>query len=177
MNHQPFEDWLIEERSLTTQQSRDLKEHLKECPYCAALVSVDQVLKNTRLVSPSLGFTDRFKIKLAKEKKLQRTRLLWGIGSFGLLAIILVAYFGYQFLTNWMVSPMDIFVNLITWFAGVSAALESYGSVGLVLINIALDIIPLPLWLGFFIGGFLLVLAWVATLRKLSYSVQARRLT
>jgi len=177
MNHQPFEDWLIEDQKLTPRQSRDLKEHLKDCPYCSALVSVDQVLKNASMASPLQGFTDRFRIKLAKEKNLQREQLLWGLGSFGLVALILAGYFAYQFLTNWLVSPVDVFVNLITWLTGISVTLKTYGSVGLVLINIALGIIPLPIWLGFFIGGFLLVLAWVATLRKLSYSVIARRLT
>jgi len=49
MNHQPFEDWLIENQKLTPRQSRDLKEHLKDCPYCSALVSVDQVLKNASM--------------------------------------------------------------------------------------------------------------------------------
>ena len=30
MNHQPFEDWLIENQSLTSQQSKDLDEHLNK---------------------------------------------------------------------------------------------------------------------------------------------------
>jgi len=177
MNHQPFEEWLLEDQHLDPQQSKLLQEHLNGCSYCSALVKVDQVLNNPVMESPSQGFTERFKIKLEKEKKLQRQRLLLGIGLFGFLALILAGYIGYQVFTNWVVSPTSAFINLITWLAGFSAALETFGSVGLVLINIALGIIPLPLWLGFFIGGFLLVLLWVVTLRKLAYSVQVRRLT
>jgi hypothetical protein len=177
MNHQPFEEWLLEDQQLDQQQSKLLQEHLGSCSYCSALVNVDQVLKNPVLESPSQGFTERFRIKLEKEKKLQRQRLLWGIGLFGFLALLLVGYIGYEVFTNWVVSPTSAFINLVTWLAGFSAALETFGSVGLVLINISLGIIPLPLWLVFFTGGFLLVLLWVATLRKLSYSVQARRLT
>ena len=177
MNHQPFEDWLIENQSLTSQQSKDLDEHLKECTYCSALVRVDQVLQSDSMASPSPGFTDRFRIKLAKEQKLRHKRLLWGFGFLGLLATILVVFFAYQYLTSWEISPTDVLVNLITWVAGVSVTIRAYGSVGLVLINMALGIIPLPLWLSFFFGGFLLVMAWATTLWKLSYSIQARRLT
>jgi len=177
MNHQPFEDWLIENHSLTAQQSMALDEHLKNCTYCSALVRVDQVLQSDSMASPSQGFTDRFRIKLAKEQKLRYKRLLWGLGVLGFLATILVVFFAYQYLTSWEISPTDVLVNLITWVAGVSVTIRAYGSVSLVLINMALGIISLPLWLSFFFGGFLLVMAWATTLWKLSYSIQARRLT
>lgn len=177
MNHQPFEEWLLEDQQLDPQQSRLLQEHLNGCSYCSALVNVDQVLNDPVMATPARDFTERFKIKLEKEKNIQRQRLLWGIGLFGFLVLILSGYIGYQVFTNWIVSPTSAFINLVSWLTGFSAALETFGSVGLVLINIVMGIIPLPLWLGFFTVGFLLVLIWVATLRKLSYSVQARRLT
>jgi hypothetical protein len=177
MNHLPFEDWLLENQQLDPKQSKLLQEHLNNCSYCSALVNVDQALIKPIMASPAQGFTERFRIKLEKEKNLQRQRLLWGIGLFGLLALILSGFIGYQLLTNWVISPTSAFIEVVTWLAGFSTYLETFGSVGIVLVKIAFGIIPLPLWLGFFMAGFLLVLVWVATLRKLSYSEQARRLT
>ncbi|MFC2064073.1 hypothetical protein ACFLXB_03140 [Chloroflexota bacterium] len=176
MNHQPFEDWLIENQSLTSQQSKDLGEHLNKCSYCSALVQVDQVFQTSKMASPPQGFVDRFRVKLVEEQKLRHKRLIWGMGSLGIIAVLLVVLFGYQYLSNWTISPTDVLVNFVTWITGFSATIRAYGSVGMVLINMIYGIIPLPLWLSFFFGGFLLVLAWATTLWKLSYSIQARRL-
>ena len=177
MNHRPFEEWLLDNESLTQEQKLELDDHLKLCPHCSALVSVDKVLRSPVIASPSPGFSDRFKLKLNAERVLRRRRLFWGFNLLGFLTVILIVFISYQLVGNWTVSPSELFVNMVTWFTDIAITARTFGSVGLALINFVLGIIPLPFWFSFIAGGFLLVLVWILSLWKLSYSTQVRRLT
>ncbi|HCC78682.1 MAG: hypothetical protein A2X25_10215 [Chloroflexi bacterium GWB2_49_20] len=176
MNHRPFEDWLLENQPLTPEQNRELNAHLKTCTTCTALTEVDLSLKSTWLVAPKAGFTERFQLQMVAERKLIRKRQLWGLGLLALIAFISVGFLIFQLFTVWLSSPAQLFVTWVTWWVTLVSSIRTYGSIGLALLEIAAGIIPLPLWLGLAAGSFLLVLGWVASLWKLSYSTQARRL-
>jgi hypothetical protein len=176
MNHRPFEDWLLENQPLTPEQKLELKAHLKTCTSCSSLTEIDLALKSRRMVSPTVGFTDRFQLRLAAERKLKHTRQLWGLGILGLLAILAVGVFFFQVFSVWQISPVQIFVTWINWWISMVSSVRTYGSIGLVFLKTAAGIIPLPLWLGITGGSFLLILVWIASLWKLSYSTNARRL-
>jgi hypothetical protein len=176
MNHRPFEDWLLENQPLTPEQKQELKTHLKTCTTCSALTEVDLALKSSRLVAPTASFTDRFQLRLAAERKLRHNRQLWGLVLLGLIAILSMGVLIFQIITVWLSSPAQVFVTWVTWWVTLLSSIRTYGSIGLVLLKVAAGIIPLPLWLGIAGGSFLLVLAWVTSLWKLSYSSNARRL-
>lgn len=176
MNHRPFEDWLLESQALTPEQNQKLKTHLKTCNSCMALTEVDLLLKSSRMVGPRAGFTERFQLRMAAEKQLLRKRQLWGLGVLGLIAILSVGFLAVQLFSVWLSSPAELFVTWVTWWITLVSSIRTFGTVGLVLIRIAVGIIPLPLWLGMAGGSFLLVLVWVSSLWKLSYSTNVRRL-
>lgn len=176
MNHRPFEDWLLENQPLTPEQNQDLKTHLKTCSSCKALTDVDLYLRSSRMVPPQAGFTERFQIRMAAEKKLLRRRQFWGFGILGLIALLSIGFLAFQLFANWLSSPAELFVTWVTWWVTLVSSIRTYGSVGLVLLKIAFGIIPLPLWLGMAGGSFLLVMIWATSLWKLSYSTYARRL-
>ena len=179
MNHRPFEDWLLENQPLTPEQKLELKAHLKTCTSCSALTEMDLALKSPRLVIPTAGFTDRFQLRLAAERKLKHTRQLLGLGLLGLLALLAILTLGvffFQLLNVWQISPVQIFVTWINWWISMVSSVRTYGSIGLVFLKTAVGIIPLPLWLGIAGGSFVLILVWIASLWKLSYSTNARRL-
>ncbi len=176
MNHRPFEDWLLENQPLTPEQNQELKAHLKTCTSCMALTEVDLFLRSSHTVTPRAGFTERFQLQMSVEKQLLRKRQLWGIGLLGLISVFSVGYLGIQLVSFWLSSPAEIFVTWVTWWVTLVTSIRTFGTVGLVLLRIAAGIIPLPLWLGMAGGSFLLVLVWIASLWKLSYSTSIRRL-
>jgi hypothetical protein len=176
MNHRPFEDWLLENQPLTPEQNQELKTHLKTCTSCKALTEVDLYMRSSRMASPRAGFTERFQVQLASEKLLLRQRQFWGFGILGLIALLSIGILAFQLFTVLLSSPAELFVTWVTWWVTLVSSIRTYGSVGLVLIKVAAGIIPLPLWLGMAGGSFLLVLVWVTSLWKLSYSPYARRL-
>ena len=48
MNHQPFENWLLDEEPLTAQQQRDLQNHLRDCTICSGLADFQLALHTAR---------------------------------------------------------------------------------------------------------------------------------
>jgi len=66
MNHQPFEDWLLNDKPITHEQKRELDVHLRICSYCAALAETGVALKSVRKASPQTGFTTRFQTRLVE---------------------------------------------------------------------------------------------------------------
>jgi hypothetical protein len=59
MNHRPFEDWLLNDMPMTPEQKRELDMHVRDCPYCTALVETGMALKTVKKVSPQAGFAAR----------------------------------------------------------------------------------------------------------------------
>ena len=41
MNHRPFEDWLLEDQRLTSDEERELQAHLRVCTSCAAIAEFE----------------------------------------------------------------------------------------------------------------------------------------
>jgi hypothetical protein len=65
MNHQPFEDWLLNEKTLNTREKLELELHLRMCSHCSALSASGRVLRSVKRASPAAGFTARFQARLA----------------------------------------------------------------------------------------------------------------
>ena len=78
MDHRPFEDWLLDNKVLTSNEKRQLNAHLQTCPSCCALAEVDLALKTVKVAAPTAGFADRFQVRLAARKKALRQRNFWG---------------------------------------------------------------------------------------------------
>ena len=90
MNHQPFEDWLLNDQLLTPIEKRDLDAHIRTCKYCAALAEIGLELHSVRTVSPKPGFAGRFEKRLAAQPIADLRQRLYGLiglllGGAGLL--------------------------------------------------------------------------------------------
>ncbi len=91
MNHQPFEDWLLEDQPLTLEQQRELQAHLRSCPACTAIAESNLALHSVHMISPAAGFARRFQTRLAHRREQQRWRQIIGtvilvLGGLALLA-------------------------------------------------------------------------------------------
>ena len=94
MNHRPFEDWLLEDRPLSSQERRALQTHLGGCRSCAAIAESNLALHSTQWVSAPSGFTERFTQRLERWRTRQRwfqvvgTLLLVAGGMASLYAVV-----------------------------------------------------------------------------------------
>jgi hypothetical protein len=82
MNHQPFEDWLLNDQPLTPIEKRNLDAHIRTCEFCAALVETSLELHAVRMVLPMPGFAGRFQKRLAARRIADRRRRQWGLIMF-----------------------------------------------------------------------------------------------
>jgi len=166
MDHRPFEDWLLENQPLTSDQQRLLNSHLRECSSCAALTEVDLALKSARLVEPAVGFTDRFRVKLESRKQVLRWRNFWGFAllTVGVLGIIVwgslpvlreLIHSPIAFLSSWGAS-------LVSFWSSIVAILRA----GMVLFKVAPGFVPAYVWAVILISAGGSSMLWVVSLMK-----------
>ena len=98
MNHRPFEDWLLAEDPLTSDQKADLQVHLKTCPSCQAMAEVNLALRTKKVIAPAPGFTTRFQTRLMVRRSGQRRRNMAGILILVISAVALVAWLLFPYL-------------------------------------------------------------------------------
>jgi hypothetical protein len=136
MNHRPFEDWLLNDMPITTEQKRELDEHMRTCAYCAALSETGMVLHSVKKVSPPAGFTQRFHAHLAARKLADRRRRFWGailftLGGFALLVVLALPY-----LLSFFASPATGISALVEWGIFLITTLQALAQAGSVLLNV-----------------------------------------
>ena len=147
MNHQPFEDLLLNAAMLTPQQKRELDSHLRACSYCTALVKSGRVLQSLTMASPANGFVPRFQVRLEAEKSADRKRRI--IGSILLVTVgsLLLSWLASPFLAGLFVSPAGWIDALVEWGGFVLTTLLASIEAGVVILNV--------------LGGFLSPFAWM----------------
>jgi len=147
MNHRPFEDWLLNNLPMTSEQKRELDSHVRTCAYCTALVETGMVLDSVRKVSPATGFTTRFQARLAERKIADRRRRLWGAILFTFGGLALLMWILGPYLASFFTSPATWIASLVGWGVFLVTTLEAMTQAGSVLLHI--------------IPGFLSPFAWM----------------
>jgi hypothetical protein len=146
MDHRPYEDWLLDDERLTSEQDRDLRIHLRSCPECAALARANMALRSAPVTVPAEGFALRFQVRLAAERKIQRRRSLIG------LFLMVVVGVGGLF---WLLSPYLSYLTLppeqlaSLWISNlVYLALTArvLGVLGNTLLNVLASFVPTYVW-------------------------------
>jgi len=166
MNHRPFEDWLLAEEPLTTDQKADLQEHLNSCTTCTALAEVNLALRTRKIAAPAPGFSTRFQSRLAVRRAAQRRRNFWGILVLVGSAVGLFIWMIFPYVQWVLASPMDVFVTWISTLSLVFSSLLAFGRAGSVMLRVASGFIPVHVWVAVFSLTGLASLLWVASIRK-----------
>jgi len=119
MNHQPYLDWIFYddetvEDQRTLQQQKEFEEHLQGCSYCRSISDAwrgtEGCLQSQTMISPSPGFSSRWKVRLEEDRKLshrhqtQATLVVSIGGAFLLLASLAILTW------PWLSSP-----SLLLW--------------------------------------------------------------
>ena len=147
MNHQPFEDWLLNDMPITTEQKRELDIHVRGCAYCTALVETGFALKTVRKASPQAGFAARFETRLAVRKAVERRRryigsVLFTAGGFALLLWLTAPY-----LTAFFSAPATWISVVVDWVVFIITTLRALAQAGSVLLDVVPDFLSPFAWM------------------------------
>ena len=173
MNHQPFENWLLQDEPLLPDEEQALQAHLAVCLNCQELEStwkgVAHRLKHAQMAAPADGFSERWKQKLALEQQRRQRRqslavLVLSLGAAGILALVMIN----------LVYPLWRVPGLVFWTTvyqlfSLSQWFNMLGDLGAELLNFSGQELSLaPLWILFIIGlACELGVLWLISLRRL----------
>jgi anti-sigma factor RsiW len=160
MNHQPFEEWLLNDTPLTPEQKRQLDSHIRACDSCAALVKTEKVMRAMRMASPAPGFLMRFHVRLAAQKAADRRRRWIGSIVFVAGGLTLLTVVGLPFLTSFVAAPAQWITALVQWGVYIFTTLQATAQAGAVILDIIGEVLPPFAWMVLIsaIGG--LSLLW-----------------
>jgi len=132
MNHQPYEEWILDEVQIDPQEQDSLNQHLKECPECYKLYhswnKVQNQIRSTPVKAAPAGFMRRWKTDFASRQQEQERRqartllisLASGAGAVMIaLAVILLPDF----------SVISLLVGFMTTIIKLFSGIESLWSV------------------------------------------------
>jgi len=153
MNHQPFEEWLLDDVALTTEQKHDLDQHLRSCVYCSALAEIGKALHSVTMASPAEGFTTRFQARLAEHKIADRRRKLWGAGLFLIGGLSLLLWLASPSLIAFASSPENWVATFVEWGIFLITTLQAFAQAGEVFLHVIPGFLPPFAWM-IIISGF-----------------------
>ena len=136
MNHQPFEDWLLNEKLIDPKQKLELDAHLRVCPYCSALAETGLALRSVKVVSPAAGFTLRFQARLAERKLADRHRRLWGAILFTFGGLVMLMWIAGPYMASFFASPATWITSLIEWGIFLITTLQAVAQAGSVILRV-----------------------------------------
>jgi hypothetical protein len=147
MNHQPFEDWLLNDKPITHEQKRELEIHVRTCAYCAALSETGIALKSVKKASPQTGFTNRFQVRLAERKLAEQRKRLWGSVLFTLGGLALLMWMISPYLLAFASAPATFIAALVQWGVFIVTTIEAVAQAGSVLLRIVPDFLSPFAWM------------------------------
>ncbi|MHB8086727.1 MAG: anti-sigma factor family protein [Anaerolineaceae bacterium] len=171
MNHQPYENWILDEVQIDSQEQDSLKQHLKECPECFKLNhswnKVQTEIKSTPVEPAPAGFMRRWKYEFAsRQRELERRQartlfisLASGAGAVLIaLAVILLPDFSF----------ISLMVRFLTTLVKLFSGIDSIVSISRNLIESAPTITLIII--GMFIAGWicLAVFAWGLSIYRIT---------
>jgi hypothetical protein len=147
MKHQPFEEWLLNDKNLTPAEKRELDLHLRTCCHCTALAETGLALHSAPVVPPTAGFALRFQQRLAAQKIAERRRKLWGMIVLLVSGVGLLAWFLFPYLFAFFAAPVEWATAGIGYFLFVLTSLQALTEIIAVLLRMVTDFIPPYAWM------------------------------
>lgn len=168
MNHQPFEEWLLNDKNLTSTEKRDLNLHLRTCAHCTALSATGLALRSANVTAPAAGFSMRFQQRLAAQKIAERRRKLWGMLVLILGGASLLGWFAAPYIYTFISAPVEWITVIIGYFLFAVTSLQALTEVVSVMIRIVADFMPPYVWMVLVsaLAGFGLL--WIISIWRLS---------
>ena len=147
MNHQPFEDWLLNDKLINPKQKLELDAHVRICSYCSALAETGKALRMVKKVSPATGFSTRFQARLAMQRAAERRRRLWGAALFTFGGLVMLMWIAAPYLTSFFASPAAWITSFVEWGVFVVTTLWAMAQAGSIFLDIIPSFIPAFVWM------------------------------
>jgi hypothetical protein len=147
MNHQPFEDWLLNDKNLTSPEKRELDLHLRTCAHCTALSATGLALRSANVFTPAAGFTVRFQQRLAAQKIAERRRRLWGMIVLLVAGSGLLGWFAAPYVYAFISSPAEWISAAIGYLLFVVTSFQALSQVMTIFARVLPDFIPPYVWM------------------------------
>jgi hypothetical protein len=172
MNHQPFEDWLLNDKKLTDAEKRELDSHLRICRACSAIAETGFALRAARVISPAPGFVTRFEARLAAQKIAERRRRLWGLFLLILTGMGLFGWLAAPYVYAFLLAPVQWITAGIGYFLFAVTSLQVFVEMISVFLKIIPNILPPYAWMVFAsaLAGFSLL--WTISIWRFSRAPQ-----
>jgi len=173
MKHQPYEFWLFERKTLSSDEARDLEDHLTTCDNCRALANVwtnieDQIL-SASLVAPLPGFTQRWRSRLADHRRRTHQRQMSAVLFTTALGLVGLAFlFGTELLPLFQ----PAIPTLMVWgskVANLIANLHLFRMIMGILLDASIDSIPLVYRVSLPLSLAGLATLWVVSINRFRY--------
>ena len=147
MNHQPFEEWLLNETPMTPEQKRELDLHVRSCAYCSALLETGMVLRSVKMAAPAEGFTARFQTRLMERKLADHRRRVWGTILFLIGGFSFLLWLAGPSIVTFLSSPETWIVSLVEWGIFLITTLQALSHAGSVMLRVLPDFVPPFAWM------------------------------
>ncbi len=147
MNHQPFEDWLLNDKPIQPKQKLELDAHLRMCNYCAALAETGRALQSVKKVSPAAGFAARFQQRLVLQRAVERRRRLWGAVLFTFGGLVILLWIAAPYLASFFASPATQITSLVGWGVFLVTTLRAMLEAGFVVLDVIPGFLPPFVWM------------------------------
>jgi len=172
MDHRPFEDWLLNNQTLSANEKRQLNAHLQGCSTCSALAEVNLALKSVKMVTPAAGFADRFQVRLEAQKKALRRRNFWGFLVLTISVLSGLVWIAVPVLKSIIQSPVDLLASWLSTVVSIWASSEALFQGGRVILKVLPGFIPIYVWIVVLLvaGGWSLL--WVFSIKKFTKIAQ-----
>lgn len=172
MNHQPFENWLLDDKVLTPAEKRELNVHLRECKTCTALAETGLALRSSRVASPKPGFAMRFQTKLAAQKVAERRRRLWGMIVLIFSGVGLAGWLLTPAIISFTSSPVEWLISAASFFLYLFSSLQAFSDLFSVMARILPDFLPPYAWMVIVSGLAGMGLLWTVSIWRFSRQTQ-----
>jgi len=170
-NHQPFEEWLLSEASLTFEEERQLQAHLQACVACRqlslALRQVEHTLRHAPVLAPADGFVARWERRLEAEYRRQHQRQTRWMLAFSLGGAMLLLALVLILVLPVLQQPLPFLLAWIYHLMLVWAVINATGEALSTLVRALIVALPPLAWVGLVGASTLLGVLWLATLQRL----------
>jgi hypothetical protein len=172
MNHQPFEDWLLDDEPLSHQQEHQLQSHLRTCTSCARIADANLTLHARRMAAPAPGFTARFGPRLAAWRREQLRRQAVGTVILVAAGIALLYAVAGPAMMGAVRSPASWLTDVTGYLIMISTALSVAEKVGGILFRSLAAVVPPAGWGGLWLAVCMLCVLWIISMRRLARAPQ-----
>ncbi len=168
MDHQHFEEYLLNDTPIPREEKAAFDAHLKVCVSCAALAEVNRSLNHVVMAAPAAGFATRFQARLEAQRKVQKRRHLFGLFILLFSGIAVGVWYALPFIPTFFLSPADLLTAWAQTLSSTISLIETLVNATNVIGRVAAGFVS-PRFFTLALGTLsLLIFGWMISLQKAS---------